>query len=78
MKRRSFNHWVTLASAGLVTLSIASCTSSAKKDENSNSDKDSDTTFELEEETIEGLGKKLILQRIYLEQLEMYLNVLKT
>jgi amidase len=51
---------------------------SAKKDENSNSDKDSDSTFELEEETIEGLRKKLISGEYTSSNLEIYLNVLKT
>ena len=75
MKRRSFLTTATIASAGLATLSIASCTLGVKKDENSNSDKDSNSTFELEEETIEGLRKKLISGEYTSEQLvNLYLK----
>jgi len=75
MKRRSFLTTATLASAGFATLSIVSCTSSAKKEENLNSDTILDTTFELEEETIEGLRKKLVSGEYTSEQLvQLYLK----
>ena len=79
MKRRSFITTATLASAGLATLSIVSCTSSTKKEENSNSDTILDITFELEEETIDGLHKKLVSGEYSSEQLvQLYLKRIDT
>ncbi len=79
MKRRSFITTATLASAGLAALSIVSCTSSTKKEENSNSDTILDTTFELEEETIVGLHKKLVSGEYSSEKLvQLYLKRIET
>ena len=78
MKRRSFLTTATLASAGLTTLLITGCTSSTKNEENLDSNKVIDAGFELEEETIEGLSKKLAsgeytsvqLVQLYLKRIE--------
>jgi amidase len=59
MKRRSFLTTATLASAGLTTMLITSCTSNSKRDEDVVPGKDLNTIFELDEETISSLRKKL-------------------
>ncbi len=75
MKRRSFLTTATLASAGLTTLLITGCTSSTKKEENSDAEKGINAGFELEEETIEGLSKKLASGEYTSEQLvQLYLK----
>jgi amidase len=78
MKRRSFLTTATLASAGLTTMLITSCTSNSKKDEDVVPGTDSNTVFELDEETISSLRKKLNsgeytsqqLVQLYLKRIE--------
>ncbi|RKS94249.1 amidase [Flavobacterium limicola] len=69
MKRRSFLTTATLASVGLTTLVITGCTPSSKKDENAASFEDSNAAFELDEETIDSLRKKLVSGKYTSEQL---------
>jgi len=75
MKRRSFLTTATLASAGLTTMLITSCTSNSKKDEDVVPGKDLNTIFELDEETISSLRKKLNSGEYTSQQLvELYLK----
>lgn len=79
MKRRSFLTTATLASAGLTTLLITGCTSTAKKEEDVASAEDSKTTFELDEETIGSLREKLASGKYTSEQLvQLYLKRIDT
>jgi amidase len=79
MKRRSFLTTATLASVGLTTLMITSCTTSSKKDENAASVEDSNAAFELDEETIDSLRKKLVSGKYTSEQLvQLYLKRIET
>ncbi|MFE3869153.1 amidase [Flavobacterium sp. LS2P90] len=79
MKRRSFLTTTTLASAGLTTLMITGCTSGTKKDENPVSIEDSNAAFELDEETIGSLRKKLASGKYTSEQLvRLYLKRIET
>lgn len=79
MKRRSFITTATIASAGLSTLLITSCSQNTKKNEEKNGDlDDSEGVFELDEETIGSLKEKLVsgkytseeLVRLYLKRIE--------
>ena len=75
MKRRSFLTTATLASAGLTTMLITSCTSNSKKDEDAVPHKDSNAIFELDEETIVSLREKLSSGKYTSQQLvELYLK----
>lgn len=59
MKRRSFLTTATLASAGLSTLLLSSCSDSAKNALKKNDGSDFEIDFELDEETISSLQKKI-------------------
>lgn len=59
MKRRSFLTTATLASAGLSTLLLSSCSDSAKNVLKENDGSDFEIDFELDEETISSLQKKI-------------------
>ena len=59
MKRRSFLTTATLASAGLSTLLLSSCSDSAKNALKENDGSDFEIDFELDEETISSLQKKI-------------------
>lgn len=75
MKRRSFLTTATLASAGLTTFLITSCTSSSKKNEDSIPVQVADEAFELDEETISSLREKLTSGKYTSEQLvQLYLK----
>lgn len=75
MKRRSFLTTATMASAGLTTLLITSCTSNTKKNDDSASAENTDAVFELEEETIGSLREKLASGKYTSEQLvQLYLK----
>jgi amidase len=75
MKRRSFLTTAALASAGLTTMLISSCTSNSKKDKDTVPDKDSNAIFELDEETIGSLSEKLSSGKYTSQQLvELYLK----
>ncbi|MFV5696547.1 amidase [Flavobacterium sp. LB3P122] len=75
MKRRSFLTAATLASAGLTTLLITSCTFGTKKNDDSVSVEDSNEVFELDEETIGSLREKLASGKYTSEQLvQLYLR----
>ncbi|RDI50260.1 amidase [Flavobacterium glaciei] len=75
MKRRSFLTTATLASAGLTTLLVTSCTSSTKNNEDSLPVEDFIEAFELDEETISSLREKLTSGKYTSEQLvQLYLK----
>ncbi len=59
MKRRSFLTTATLASAGLSTLLLSSCSDSSKNVLKENDGSDFEIDFELDEETISSLQKKI-------------------
>ncbi|MGZ9675696.1 amidase [Flavobacterium sp. GNP001] len=59
MKRRSFLTTATLASAGLSTLLLSSCSDGAKNETKKNDGSDFEIDFELDEETISSLQKKI-------------------
>lgn len=59
MKRRSFLTTATLASAGLSTLLLSSCSDGAKNAITDNDGSDFEIDFELDEETISSLQKKI-------------------
>lgn len=59
MKRRSFLTTATLASAGLSTLLLSSCSDGAKNATKDNDGSDFEIDFELDEETISSLQKKI-------------------
>ncbi|MCF6141084.1 amidase [Flavobacterium sp. K77] len=59
MKRRSFLTTATLASAGLSTLLLSSCSDGAKNVTKDNDGSDFEIDFELDEETISSLQKKI-------------------
>ena len=78
MKRRSFLTTATLASAGLTTLLISGCTSNSKKEQDAGFDT-FNVDFELDEDTISSLQKKLNsgeysaqqLVTLYLQRIEL-------
>lgn len=59
MKRRSFLTTATLASAGLSTLLLSSCSDGVKNATKDNDGSDFEIDFELDEETISSLQKKI-------------------
>ncbi|MEC5166548.1 amidase [Flavobacterium sp. PL11] len=78
MKRRSFLTTATLASAGITTLLISGCNSTAVDKDKAISTTDSNDSFELDEETIYSLQEKIAsgtysskkLVELYLQRIE--------
>lgn len=79
MKRRDFLTGTALATVGLTTFLIDSCTNVKNKNEEQNSANDINVDFELDEETITSLQEKLAIGKYTSEQLvELYLERIQT
>ncbi len=79
MKRRTFLTTTTLATVGLATLIVEGCNGSKKDIGDKKNDDDSTKSFELDEETITSLRKKLDSGMYSSEQLvELYLKQIES
>lgn len=79
MKRRDFLTGTTLATVGMTTLFIEGCNNTKKNIGDETLDSDAPLSFELDEETISSLQKKLTSNKYTSQQLvELYLKRIET